>query len=144
MNRKHYKILIIDDSAADRRIYRRFLQGQGEEAQTLWSERGYDLEVVEAPTAEAGLAQLADTVPDCIILDYRLPDLDGLAVLDAIQQQLTSGRLKRRVPVIFVTGKPEALLVSEAYRRGAVKYISKDTITSASIREALSDALEYI
>lgn len=74
-------------------------------------------------------------MPDLIILDYQLPDLDGLSVLERVQTLM-------RVPVIFVTGKPEALLLGEAYRRGAVKYISKDTITSASIQEALVDALE--
>lgn len=132
MNRKHYKILIIDDSAADRRIYRRFLLGQPQ----------YDLEVFEAATAEAGLASFVEVEPDCVILDYRLPDLDGLAVLETLQERVASGQIKRRVPVIFVTGKPEALLVSEAYRRGAVKYISKDTITSASIQDAVSDALD--
>lgn len=132
MKSKPYKVLIIDDSAADRRIYRRFLQGQ----------QRYELEVFEATTAEAGLAYFTEVVPDCVILDYRLPDLDGLSVLEAFQKTVESGQVKRRVPVIFITGKAEAMLVSEAYRWGAAKYISKDTITSASILEALADALE--
>lgn len=131
MNRKHYKILIIDDSAADRRIYRRFLQGQ----------QGYELDVFEAETAESGLARFAQIEPDCVILDYRLPDLDGLKVLEALQERAAGYQMKN-VPVIFITGQPEALLVSEAYRRGAVKYISKDTITSAVIQDAVNDALD--
>jgi len=122
---RRYKILIIDDSAADRRIYRRFLEGQTQ----------YDLEIVEAPTAQLGLDLCATLTPDCVILDYRLPDLDGLEVLENLQG-------KTRMPVLFITGKPEALLMGEAYRRGAVKYLSKDTVTSASILEALTDALE--
>ncbi len=131
MNRKHYKVLIIDDSAADRRIYRRFLQGQ----------QGYELDVFEAETAESGLARFAQIEPDCVILDYRLPDLDGLKVLEVLQERAAGYQMKN-VPVIFVTGQPEALLVSEAYRRGAVKYISKDTITSAVIQDAVNDALD--
>lgn len=131
MNRKHYKVLIIDDSAADRRIYRRFLQGQ----------QGYELDVFEAETAESGLARFAQIEPDCVILDYRLPDLDGLKVLEVLQERAAGYQMKN-VPVIFITGQPEALLVSEAYRRGAVKYISKDTITSAIIQDAVSDALD--
>lgn len=122
---RRYKILIIDDSAADRRIYKRFLEGQSQ----------YDLEILEAATAQLGLDLCAALVPDCIILDYRLPDLDGLEVLEVLQEKI-------RVPVLFITGKPEALLITEAYRRGAVKYLSKDTVTSASILEALTDALE--
>lgn len=131
MNRKHYKVLIIDDSAADRRIYRRFLQGQ----------QGYELDVFEAETAESGLARFAQIEPDCVILDYRLPDLDGLKVLEVLQERAAGYQMKN-VPVIFITGQPEALLVSEAYRRGAVKYISKDTITSAVIQDAVNDALD--
>lgn len=122
---KSFKILIIDDSAADRRIYRRFLLAQ---------ER-FALEISEASSAKVGLELCEEIMPDLIILDYQLPDLDGLSVLERVQTLM-------RVPVIFVTGKPEALLLGEAYRRGAVKYISKDTITSASIQEALVDALE--
>lgn len=132
MKSKTYKVLIIDDSAADRRIYRRFLLGQQE----------YELEVFEAETAAAGLATFADVTPDCVILDYRLPDLDGLTVLESLQEKATDGGARKRVPVIFVTGKPEALLLTEAYRRGAAKYFSKDTITSALILDALADALE--
>lgn len=93
------------------------------------------LDIFEEASAQGGLQRCEEIAPDVIILDYRLPDLDGLAVLEKIQE-------KMRVPVIFITGQPEALLVSEAYRRGAVKYISKDTITSVSIQEALVDALE--
>lgn len=122
---KHIKVLIIDDSAADRRIYRRFLQGLQQ----------YELEIFEEASAQHGLERCLEVIPDIVIMDYRLPDLDGLSLLENVQA-------KMRVPVIFITGKPEALLVSEAYRRGAVKYISKDTITSASIQEALVDALE--
>ncbi len=125
MTHKHIKILIIDDSAADRRIYRRFLQGQ----------QRYELEIFEEASAQQGFERCLTVKPDLVIMDYRLPDLDGLSLLEQVQA-------KMRVPVIFVTGKPEALLVSEAYRRGAVKYLSKDTITSASIQEALVDALE--
>jgi CheY-like chemotaxis protein len=122
---KSFKVLIIDDSTSDRRIYRRFLLAQ---------ER-CTLEIFEANSAQVGLERCLEVKPDLIILDYRLPDLDGLSVLEQIQAQM-------RVPVIFITGKPEALLLSEAYRRGAVKYISKDMITSASMQEALVDALE--
>jgi Response regulator containing a CheY-like receiver domain and an HTH DNA-binding domain len=125
LTHKHIKVLIIDDSAADRRIYRRFLQGLQQ----------YELEIFEEASAQQGLERCIEVIPDIVIMDYRLPDLDGLSLLESVQA-------KMRVPVIFITGKPEALLVSEAYRRGAVKYISKDTITSASIQEALVDALE--
>ncbi len=120
-------ILIIDDSAADRKIYRRYLTNQDRIA----------VEILEASSAHAGLEICASAKPDCVILDFRLPDRDGLSLLDDLQTI-------HPVPVIFITGQPEALLVSEAFRRGVVKYISKDTVTSSSIQEAVYDALDLI
>lgn len=122
---RRYKILIIDDSAADRKVYRRFLNNQSR----------CEMEISDAASARAGLESFASLLPDCVILDYRLPDRDGLSLLEDLQSI-------KRVPVIFITGKPEALLVSEVFRRGAVKYMSKDTVTSSAIQEAVFDALE--
>lgn len=127
MTEKIYKILIIDDSMADRKIYRRFLTHQDQ----------VQLEILEAASANAGLEICSSSQPDCVILDFRLPDRDGLSTLEDLLAI-------KRIPVIFITGQPEALLVSEAFRRGAIKYISKDTVTSSSIQEAVYDALELL
>ena len=52
-----------------RYMYQRFLEQQRE--------------VVEAPNADAGLAACDDAAPDCIVVDYRLPDVNGLDLLPA-------------------------------------------------------------
>lgn len=125
MDNRAYSILIIDDSSSDRRIYRRFLTGQSL----------YHLDVLEANTAQAGLDACSQQPPDCIILDFQLPDQDGLAVIDDLKKIMS-------VPVVFITGKPEPLVVTEAYRRGATRCMSKDTVTSVALQEAVFDALE--
>ena len=64
MDTKPYKILIIDDSPSDRKIYKRFLNSQ-----TL-----YEFALSEAGTIRAGLESCRSQHPDCVVLDYHLPD----------------------------------------------------------------------
>lgn len=78
---------------------------------------------------------MAQQVPDCIILDYQLPDQNGLELLDTLRHELPT-------PVVFITGKPEPLVVTEAYRRGVATCLSKDTVTSVTLQEAVFDVLE--
>ena len=61
------RIVIIDDNANDREVTRRFLD-----------RRGYD--VVPAGTGEEGLLLAAQSHPDAIIVDYRMPGMDGFEV----------------------------------------------------------------
>lgn len=116
---KQKLILIIDDSESDRRIYRRYL--------------GPDFLVEEAPTAAAGLAAIRAHAPDVILLDFRLPDMDGLATLSAI-------RPLTECPVIFITGNPEVSLATNAFRAGAVSYLSKDLLSREKLVELVSQA----
>lgn len=125
MTPPQYKILIIDDSASDRKIYRRFLKSQ----------KLYDFDVWEAATVKTGVDICRSLSPDCVILDYHLPDQDGLSAMNEIRAAV-------KAPIVFITGKPEALVMTEAYRRGVAKYISKDTVTSTSLQEAVYDAME--
>ena len=63
-------ILIVDDSPEDRMTYRRYL-AQDPESQSI---------VLEAGSGAAALAICRETRPDCILLDYNLPDTDGLSL----------------------------------------------------------------
>lgn len=124
MSHRQYTILMIDDSDSDRKIYKRFLNSQPR----------YSFNILEAGTVADGLKHCNIHRVDCVLLDYQLPDIDGLTALGQIQQVA-------QAPVILISGKPEPLVMTEAYRRGAAKYLSKDTVTSRDIQEAVCDAL---
>lgn len=113
------RVLIIDDNETDRRVCRRFLESSKEAA----------FSIDDAETAAKGLKLLAEKKFDCLILDYQLPDQNGLKVLDQIRAY--------KVATIIITGQPEPNLVNEAYKRGALRYISKDTMTSMDLCEAV-------
>ena len=99
------RILVIEDDAPSRRLLRAILQPEG-------------FELVMAPDAAAGL-KLAAAGVDLVLLDLRLPDLNGLEVLKRLRS------LNRRLPVIILTAFGELKTAVEATKLGAVDYLSK-------------------
>lgn len=74
---------------------------------------------IAAATAAEGLASLRQELPDAVLLDVCMPDMDGFAVLRQIQ------KLDRAIPVIMVTahgGTPDAV---RAIRAGAYDYVTR-------------------
>jgi diguanylate cyclase (GGDEF)-like protein len=101
------RILVIEDDD----LMRRFLF-------SLLEETGYS--VIEAETAAAALKQ-SQSVPDLILMDYLLPDMDGLQLMEAIRAQTPSAQ----VPIIYLTGTNDISTKMEALEHGAVDYVTK-------------------
>ncbi|MHC4830360.1 MAG: sigma-54-dependent transcriptional regulator [Planctomycetota bacterium] len=100
------RILVIDDE----RLIRMTL---GEELR----ERGF--EVFEAETGRQGLAQAMRDNPDVILLDYRLPDLDGLEVLTRLREKGC------KVPIVLMTAYSTIETAVKAIQLGAFDYLNK-------------------
>jgi carbon storage regulator CsrA len=122
------KVLIVDDSSADRHLYRRFLNHGA----------ASDFEITEAPSGSEGLARIREERPDCILLDYRLPDLDGIGFLDAMLQV----KGVSPVPVVMLTGMGSESLAVQAMKKGACDYLSKNTLTQDQLQRTLTEVLE--
>ncbi len=122
-----WTILIIDDSPEDRETYKRLLGRDPGEYRFIECEEG-----------EEGLEALKDQPVDCILLDYRLPDMDGIEILD----ELFSSKTEKPVPVVFLTGQGSEEIAVLAMKNGASDYLvksglDKETLTR-SIRYAVS------
>ncbi|CCQ74320.1 response regulator [Magnetospira sp. QH-2] len=105
------KILIIDDDEVDRESLRRALESVD------WE----DLEIREETNGTAGLEALANNDFDCALLDYRLPEIDGLAVLE-----LLAARPDREFcPIIMMTGQGNEDTAVAAMKLGATDYLVK-------------------
>ena len=105
-------VLLVEDDMVDRMACRRAL------AQVT----DYKFLLSEAETGREGL-QLAHTQkPDCILLDYHLPDLNGLEFL----AQLTDDAGNISIPVMMLTGTDNATIAVAAMKRGARDYLIKD------------------
>jgi len=62
-----------------------------------------------------------DADGDCVLLDVRMPDLNGVAVFD----QLTARGLAQRLPVIFLTGHGDVPMAVDTLKRGAFDFFEK-------------------
>jgi signal transduction histidine kinase len=107
------RVLLVDDDEVDRIACRR--------AFAKAAEREFVL--IEAESGEEGLALARSEAPDCILLDYHLPDLTGLEFL----AQLSDADGAIATPVMLLTGADNATVAAEAMRRGARDYLGKDT-----------------
>lgn len=105
------RILLVDDDEVDRRICKRALSRMQPQP-----------EFVDAETAEQALRCLDAQPVDCLLLDYRLPDMDGLELLERLGERA----IDERVPVVMLTGAADVAVAVEAMRRGASDYLVKD------------------
>jgi len=121
------RVLIVDDSPEDRAVSRHFLQQIPE----------HTYAVMEAETGEDGLALYRENPPDCILLDYRLPDLSGMEFLAALTGK--DGRVP--LPVIMMTGEGNESLVAEAMKAGASDYLPKNVLSTKSLKRAIDSAM---
>ena len=79
-----------------------------------------EIEVVgEARSGSEVLPRIAETRPDLVLLDIRMPGLDGLQVLDRLQEQFPQTK------VVMLSGTDESELAAEALKRGATAFVGK-------------------
>jgi PAS domain S-box-containing protein len=124
MDDKNAKILVVEDDADVR------------SAIALWlSASGYA--VLEATDGVSGLARIRSDRPDAVLLDLRLPLLDGFGVLAALAQD--GGKPP---PVIIISGQGEIDGVIRAFRMGAANYLPKPIVSFDLLDHALRTVLE--
>ena len=125
-------ILIVEDEPTLAKNMRRYLDGAGFDARAV-------------ATGEAALKELDAFKPDIVLLDYRLPDTDGLQLLDHIRA------LDRGIRVIMITGEGNVQLAVNAMKAGAHDYLAKPIVLKElklllekiGSQSRLEDSLEY-
>lgn len=112
MSKPQVRILIVEDDLVDRMACRR----------ALAQDTSFEFVLFEAETGREGLQLAHQQKPDCVLLDYQLPDLNGLEFLAELRKDL--GEIT--VPVMMLTGADNAQVAVEAMKRGAQDYLVKD------------------
>ena len=117
------KILVVDDHALVREGLRQVLKGLDEA-----------VEVLDAPTCARAFAHAdAHADLDLVLLDYHLPDMDGLKALGVLRQS------HPELPVFVLSGSANPQIMKQVMAKGAAGYMTK-----ASMSEELLVALRMV
>ncbi|MEP6994208.1 MAG: sigma-54 dependent transcriptional regulator, partial [Acidobacteriota bacterium] len=116
------RVLVVDDEAAIRDTLRMVLEYEG-------------YEVAAAPDGRAALAELDSAPADAVLLDIKMPGMDGLETLDRI---VARGNAP---PVLMISGHGDIATAVECTRRGAADFLEKPLQRErvlVSVKNALS------
>ena len=117
----HRHVFIVDDDVQTLRAFARILHVEGFEVDTFHSAS----EFLKHPPSD---------VPSCLVLDLRLPEIDGLQ----LQQLMRNGRVD--IPIIFISGYGDVPSTASAMRFGAVDFLEKP-VEGARLLDAVSNAV---
>ncbi len=99
--------LVVDDSRVVRKVARRILEGHG-------------FAIREAADGSEALACCRAELPDCVLLDWNMPVMNGIEFLKALRREFGPSP-----PVVFCTTETEMSFVEQAIEHGAQEFIMK-------------------
>ena len=128
---RQFNVLLVDDSPEDRATYERLItRVSPDEVYTFTA----------AETVADALALCQQTQFDCVLLDYLLPDGEGLNLLAALRKPEEPMLLA----VIVLTGQGDETVAVRAMKSGAQDYLAKNRLTSESLHRAMHHAMETV
>ncbi len=123
MRQSKQRVLVVEDDLKTRRLVAEFV-----------TEQGY--EVLEARDGTEALEQVRKHDVNLVVLDYQLPDFDGLRVLNEFK------KVRAGLPVIMVSGHGTVKLAVEATKQGAYDFLEKPLDADQLILR-IKNALEW-
>ncbi|MBM0741415.1 response regulator [Phormidium sp. CLA17] len=118
------KILVVDDDAVDRMAVRRSL-----------TMAEVEMSLSEAVDCSTAIAELKKIDFDCIFLDYRLPDRDGLSLIEELRHDNV------RTPIIVLTGQGDEQIAVDLMKAGATDYLPKSKVSPDRLSRILRNAV---
>jgi len=111
------KILVIEDDNVTRNLYLMGLEAKG-------------FDTIGADNGLAGIQQAQEHIPDLVICDITMPDMDGYSVLTTLRQDPVTAI----IPFIFLTGSSTKADVRKAMELGADDYLTKPSTLDELLR----------
>jgi len=123
-------ILIVEDGEVDREMYRRLLKKQAD----------LDFEITETETYVEATRMLQERRAfDCYVVDYQLPDADGMAF---VRDVLSRNDGQASPAIVMVTGQGSEEIAVEALKLGVSDYLTKKSIAEGVFVQPLKNAIE--
>jgi two-component system, NtrC family, nitrogen regulation response regulator NtrX len=117
------RVLVIDDEAGIRDSLRMTLEYEG-------------YEFLGAATGQEGLALVEREAPDIVLLDVKMPGMDGLEVLDRLRA------MNEMLPVVMISGHATTSTAVEATKKGAADFLDKPFESTERLLLTLRNALD--
>ncbi|MEH2177799.1 response regulator transcription factor [Nostoc sp.] len=117
MSESSKKILVIEDDNVTRNLYLKGLEAKG-------------FDTIGADNGLVGIHQAQKRIPDLVICDITMPDMDGYNVLTTLRQDPVTAI----IPFIFLTGSSTRADVRKAMELGADDYLSKPSTLDELLR----------
>lgn len=118
------RVLVVDDNTMNRQMLIDFVDMLGHDCR-------------EAASGTEALEQIRDWMPDTVLLDNQMPDMDGMEVLE----RLSRDNELRHIPVIMISGMDDLSTVTQALEAGAVDFMGKP-FNPAILKARLSSSFE--
>ncbi len=118
-------VMVVDDTAVDRRLAGGLLE-QSLEYNVCYAENGQD-----------ALAKIVDYLPDIVVTDLQMPDLDGLELVTCIGERFPD------LPVVLMTAHGSENIAAQALASGAASYVPKNELAESlleTVRHVLAIA----
>jgi DNA-binding NarL/FixJ family response regulator len=117
------RVLVSDDDRGIRILVRRALEGHG------------DITIVaEAANGNEAVARACEHEPDVIVMDYEMPELNGIEATAKIMPALPATK------ILIFTASPRQQVIDAAFAAGAVGYLNKNS--SHELAQAIRGAMQ--
>jgi CheY-like chemotaxis protein/anti-sigma regulatory factor (Ser/Thr protein kinase) len=110
------KILVVEDNAVDRLLVGKLLA------------KGMNLTAAYAEDGRAALAAIGRDMPDLVLTDMQMPEMDGLQLVREVRQRFPL------VPVILITAHGSEEIAVQALRTGAASYVPKQNLAGELVK----------
>ena len=118
------RVLVVDDTAVDRRLAGGIL------------EKDLELDVSYAEDGSEALQKIGHELPDLVLTDLQMPNLDGLELVNHITEQYPN------LPVVLMTAHGSETIAAQALANGAACYVPKNDLAE-SLLETVSQILAF-
>lgn len=122
---KHHLILIVDDDILSQALVSGIIAAAKPNSRTITANCGRE-----------ALTICREQPVDCVLVDYEMPDMDGLTLVRHLREQYPF------LPIILCTGAGDELLAAETLKSGATDYFPKNRMSPVALRRAINTAIE--
>ncbi|MDJ0570579.1 MAG: ATP-binding protein [Pleurocapsa sp. MO_192.B19] len=152
MSEEQFSILLVDDDEVDRLTVKRALKKAGVSVKLTEAKDGaealiqlklkenalhhkHNIVDIQATNFSSSTVSHTTNIFDLVLLDYRLPDIDGLHLIAEIKA------LNLNLPLVVLTGQGDEELAVEIMKAGAADYLAKSKIEPNNLAKAISSAI---